>query len=105
KAVRTAGDQPPWRAALACSRVRPVLEEILASELLTRIWTATAAAYDQARGDQNLGPVARSILNGHLEARRRLLTILADGRAIELSHAVDLNRFRRCVERWGDMLL
>jgi hypothetical protein len=44
-------------------------------------------------------------LSGHLEARRRLLSLLADGRAIELPHAVELNRFRRRVERWGDMLL
>jgi len=105
KQLAVAAEQPPAPPTLSWPRVRPVLEEILASELLTRIWTATAAAYDQARGDQNLEPVARNILSGHLEARRRLLALLADGRAIELPHAVDLNRFRRRVERWGDMLL
>lgn len=105
KQLTAAAEQPPLPPTLSWPRVRPILEEILASELLTRIWTATSAAYDQARGDQNLEPVARNILGGHLEARRRLLGILADGRAIELPHAVDLNRFRRRVERWGDMLL
>jgi hypothetical protein len=105
KQLTVAAEQPPAPPTLAWPRVRPVLEEILASELLTRIWTATAAAYDQARGDQNLEPVARNIFSGHLEARRRLLALLADGRAIELQRAVELNRFRRRVERWGDMLL
>lgn len=105
KQLTVAAEQPPRPATLSWPRVRPVLEEILASELLTRIWTATAAAYDQARSDQTIEPVARNILSGHLEARRRLLELLADGRAIELANAVEINRFRRRVERWGDMLL
>jgi hypothetical protein len=82
-----------------------VLEEILASELLTRLWTAAAAAYDAARDDQELSPVARNILSGHLDARRRLLALLADGRVILLPEAVKLNHLRRRVERWTDMLL
>ena len=82
-----------------------MLEEILASELLTRLWTAAAAAYDAARGDQELSPVARNIFSGHLDARRRLLALLADGRVILLPEAVQLNHLRRRVERWTDMLL
>lgn len=105
KQLAVAAEPPPLPPTLSWPRVRPVLEEIFASELLTRIWTATAAAYDQARGDQNLEPVARTVLGGHLEARRRLLSLLADGRAIGLPQADQLNRFRRRVERWGDMLL
>jgi hypothetical protein len=103
--LAAAAEQPPLPSALSWPRVRPVLEEILASELLTRIWTATAAAYDHARGEQDLAPVARNILAGHLDVRRRLLALLADGRAIELTQAVHLNHLRRRVERWNDMLL
>jgi hypothetical protein len=105
KALGTAAEQPPLPAALAWSRVRPVLEEILASELLTRIWTATAAAYDEARGDQDLEPVARNIYSGHLDARRRLLALLSDGRALDRVQIQSLDQLRRRVERWGDMLL
>jgi hypothetical protein len=92
-------------ATLAWPRVRPVLEEILVSELLTRIWTANCAACDAARSDQDLEPVARNIFTGHLEARRRLLQLMAECRAIERDQAAALNLLRRRIERWGDMLL
>src|SRR6185436_8654299 len=73
KALATAAEDPRLLASLPWPRVRPALEEVLASELLTRIWTATAAAYDRARSDQDLEPVARNIYSSHLDARRRLL--------------------------------
>ena len=73
--AREAGD-----ARLAAGA--PVLEEILTSELLTRIWTAAAAAYDAARSDQDLEPIARNIYSGHLDVRRRLLGLMADGRSL-----------------------
>lgn len=100
-----AASEPRLPATLAWPRVRPVLEEIIASELLTRLWAATAAAHDAVRGDDALNPAARNILAGHMDVRRRLLTLLADGRAIELPNAVQLNHLRRRVERWTDMLL
>ena len=105
KALGIAAEEQPLPATLAWSRVRPVLEEILVSELLTRIWTATAAAYDEARGDQDLEPIARNIHSGHLDARRRLLALLSDGRALQAEQVQSLNQLRRRVERWGDMLL
>jgi hypothetical protein len=92
-------------ATLAWPRVRPVLEEILVSELLTRLWTATACACDANSGEEDFEPVARNIFVGHLDARRRLLGLLADGRVIGLPEAVKLNHLRRKVERWTDMLL
>ena len=57
------------------------------------------------RGEDDLSPAARNIFAGHLDARRRLLTLLTDGRAIELPNAVRLNHLRRRVERWTDLLL
>lgn len=103
--LTAAAGEPQRPATLTWPRVRPVLEEILVAELLTRLWTAAAAAYDAAHGDQDLEPIARNILSGHLDARRRLLGLLADGRAIALPEAVKLNHLRRRVERWNDMLL
>jgi small-conductance mechanosensitive channel len=103
--LAAAAGEPQRPATLAWPRVRPVLEEILVTELLTRMWTAAAAAYDAVHGDQDLEPIARNILAGHLDARRRLLGLLADGRAIQLPEAVKLNHLRRRVERWNDMLL
>jgi hypothetical protein len=100
-----AESQFPQPATLAWPRVRPVLEEILSSELLTRLWTAAAVAYDRARDEEELAPPFRSIFAGHLEARRRLLTILAEGRAIDLVDVAKLDQLRRRVERWTDLML
>jgi hypothetical protein len=103
--LAAAADQAPRPPATSWPRVRPVLEEIFASELLTRVWTAVAAAYDRARQDQELEPFARNILVSHLAARRRLLALLTDGRTFSVPQAQPLNHLRRRVERWNDMLL
>ena len=100
-----AAEQWPKPAALAGPRVLPALEELLVSELLTRIWTAAAVAHDENRSDENLAPIARNIWRSHLDARRRLLQFIAGGRAIEPEQAEQLDRLRRRIERWNDMLL
>lgn len=105
KQLTAAATEPQLPATLSWARVRPALEEIIASELLARLWAAVAVGYDAVRGDDDLAPAARNILAGHLDVRRRLLALLADGRAIELPNAVRLNHLRRRVERWNDMLL
>ena len=97
--------QPQLPATLSWPRVQPALEEILVSELLTRLWTAVAAAHDQQLGNDDLEPVARNVFVGHLDARRRVLALLADGRVIALPEVTKLNHLRRRVERWTDMLL
>ncbi|HZN33484.1 MAG TPA: hypothetical protein VFB80_06670 [Pirellulaceae bacterium] len=103
--LTAAADQPHKPATLAWPRVRPVLEEILTSELLTRIWTAAAVAYDAARRDQDLEPIARNIYSGHLDVRRRLLGLMTDARVFQEQEVKALDLLRRRVERWGDMLL
>jgi hypothetical protein len=90
---------------LAWPRAQPVLEEILVSELLTRIWAAAAAAYDALAGEDELEGVARNVFAGHLDARRQVLSLLADGRVIPAEEVSRLNHLRRRVERWTDMLL
>ena len=92
-------------AARDWQRIRPLIEEILGSELLTRLWTATAAACDRRRNQAELEPLARSIYVGHLEARNRALNVMVYGRGFDASEAVVLNRLRRRIERWCDMLL
>jgi hypothetical protein len=100
-----ASGQPELPATLSWPRVRPALEEILVSELVTRLWTAVATAHDQHHGDDGLEPIARNVFAGHLDARRRLLTLLAEARVIALPEVTKLNHLRRRVERWTDMLL
>ncbi|MDP6442282.1 MAG: hypothetical protein QGG36_25110 [Pirellulaceae bacterium] len=85
--------------------IRPTVEEILASEILTRVWSATSHHFDRLRGENELSPMTRSVFVGHLEARNRALDLLIHGHAVDIEQAVELNRIRRKCERWTDMLL
>lgn len=85
--------------------IRAALEEILTGEVLTRVWTAVLCAYDRHHHTDQMEPIARSVLIGQLEARHRVLTLLVSGPGIDAEQAVKLNRLRRRIERWTDMLV
>jgi hypothetical protein len=91
--------QAIWRHA------RPVLEEILTGEMLTRVWTAVACAYDRQAGVSYVSPVVRSVFLGHMEARNRALNFMFYAQAHDLAAVLDINRIRHRCERWTDMLL
>ncbi len=82
-----------------------VLEEILSGEMLTRVWAAVLCAYDRRRRSDETEPVARSVMIGHMEARHRVLTLMVRGPGIDAEAALKLNRLRRRVERWTDLLV
>jgi hypothetical protein len=84
---------------------RGTLEEILASEVLTRTWTAAMCAYDRCRGTDRMEPVARSVLIGHIEARHRVLTILVNQSGLTAEESMRLDALRRRTERWSDVLI
>lgn len=84
---------------------RPVVEEILAGEVLTRVWTAFLTALDRRQGLQEAEPIGRSVLVGHLEARHRAMNLLIHDPNIPTEHTVALNRLRRRAERWTDLLV
>jgi hypothetical protein len=112
-------DRWAWRLRTFCNeaKLRPqhcrhlwpeiecVLEEILTSEMLTRVWTGLLCAYDRCRGTDIAEPVARSVLIGHMEARHRVLTLLVHAQGIAPDAAIKLNRLRRRAERWTDVLV
>jgi hypothetical protein len=81
------------------------LEEILLSEVLTRVWTAVLVGYDQAHGTQGAEMIARSVYAGHLEARHRAMKLLAEGPGVNSHEALALNRTRRRAEYWSDLLV
>ena len=93
------------REVAAWEIVRPHVEEILASEILARTWSAAAKAYDELRGEPEAAPVAISTLSGHLEARNRVLHALSFGQQFAVVEAARLNDLRQKMERWCDMLL
>lgn len=82
-----------------------LLEEILLSEPLTRIYAALAASLDCNRDDEPISPITHSVFLHHLEARNRVLQLMIYGRGSSVEAAVRLNRLRTAVERWCDALL
>jgi hypothetical protein len=77
----------------------------LASELLTRTWTAVACAHDRQQGAAWLEPFVLSVLESHTEARQRVMQLVVRGHGCSLEEGVLLNRLRRHTERWTDRLL
>ncbi|WP_164102547.1 hypothetical protein [Candidatus Laterigemmans baculatus] len=83
----------------------PLLEEILLSEPLTRIYAALAASLDANRDAEQVSPITHSVFLQHLEARNRVLQMMIYGRGSSVETAVRLNRLRAAVESWCDALL
>jgi hypothetical protein len=90
---------PMWR------RWTPLLEEILISEMVTRLWSALLEAVDERLGVQEFAPIGHSVFGAHIDARRRVLNLLLRGRPSGLSIVWQLNRRRLTAERWTDLLL
>lgn len=92
----------------ACDRwpeILPVLQEILSSEVLTRVWGAVVTAYDRRRGTDMAEPIVRSVLVAHLEARSRVLRLIHSGPCLGTEKAASLDRHRRRCERWTDLYI
>jgi len=85
--------------------VQPVFEEILISDILTRVWISLCAGHDRIQRKLAAEPIARSVFLGHMEARNRALNQLLHGHGLPATLMVKLNRLRRRAERWTDMLL
>ncbi len=93
------------KVPVAWRHARPVLEEILTGEILTRVWTAAACAHDRQAGVSYVSPVVRSVFLGHMEARNQALHFMFYAQDHDLSAVLDINRIRHRSERWADMLL
>ncbi|HEX4149067.1 MAG TPA: hypothetical protein VHY20_08770 [Pirellulales bacterium] len=104
RSLKTA-DRGPQRSATQIGSLYCVVEEILASEVLTRVWTAVLAGHDRLMGRQEAEIIALSVFSAHLEARRRSLKLLVEGPGIDAYESLQLNRLRRRAERWSDLLV
>ncbi len=82
-----------------------VLEEVLVSEMLTRVVAALGDAVDAGSGTDEVAPITRAIHLSHLEAANRVQHLMLRGRGSSVQDAVRLNRLRTGVERWTDVLL
>ncbi len=105
RAIRSHGLRTPAAAGADWPAMRGVIQEVLASELLTRTWGAVACCHDRLHRCGFFEPIALSILAGHRESRHRALQLVVSGRGFALQEGIQLNRLRRQTERWTDMLL
>jgi hypothetical protein len=85
--------------------MRALIEEILASEVLTRVWTALLTIHSRRHGIESMESIARSVYIGHNEFRHRVLELLVRGPGMTTDLVVKLNRFRHKSERWSDLLI
>ena len=95
----------PAPESAAEGSLKAVLEEILLSEVLSRVWAALLFAFDERHGKTENAPVAESVLAGHAEARNGALTRLVQGPGVSSREALALNQLRRRAERWTDLLV
>ena len=82
-----------------------ILEEILVSEILTRIVAAIGDALDTRCKTDEVAPITHAIQLSHLEATNRVQHLMLRGRGSTVQDTVRLNRLRTGVERWTDVLL
>jgi len=101
--ARSSGD--PFRMRRWWDEHLPVMEEILTSELLTRVVTALADGIDRRLGRDEFSPIAEAVYWTHLEARNRVQSTMLDRRGCSVRDAVRLNQLRRTLETWIDMLI
>ena len=80
------------------------VEEILVSEILTRVVAALAVAHDERHAANESAPVARNIFNSHLDVKRRTVALVVAPHR-DQTQADDFLALRRQCERWTDLLL
>jgi hypothetical protein len=97
--LRSTSEHDCWPA------LQIVVQEIIVSELLTRIWSATVLSHDSYHKSDELFGLAHSIHLSHLEAKNRAYRLLLSGRAANESAFEQISVLRRRIERWTDLFL
>jgi len=80
------------------------VDEILVTEILSRVVAALAVAHDESHSASESGPVARNIFNSHLDMKRRAMALVVAPHR-DQEQADDFLALRRQCERWTDLLL
>ena len=89
----------PWPA------LQIVVQEILMSEMLTRIWSAAVLTHDLNHQSDELHGLAHSIHVAHVEARNRAVRVMLHAQAVDEAAFDQMNSLRRRIERWTDLFL
>ncbi|MCA9212039.1 MAG: hypothetical protein KDB27_03165, partial [Planctomycetales bacterium] len=86
-------------------KAEPLMNEILQSEMLTRVWSAILNGIEQVCPVRDCDSIGRSTLIGHLEARNRVLRMVVDAESKDISAVRRMNEMRTQTERWTDYLI
>ena len=92
-------EHDPWPA------IEIVVQEIILSELLTRVFSAAMVAHDVYHKSDELRGLAHGVHIGHIEAKNRALRIMLKGQAANEAAFEQMNTLRRRIERWTDLFL
>lgn len=95
----------PARTAVRRQRKLAVVQEVLSSEILTRIWTALASERERREAQSHAGPVVQNVLAGHQDVRNRALAYLVAASERGWREAEWGNLWRLRCEAWTDLLL
>jgi len=87
------------------NETQPVIEEVLLSEICTRLWCATLTTIENIRHPGELDPIARSVFISSLEARRRALRLILFAKGLPGVTTTTVNSLRMNCEVWTDHLL
>lgn len=79
--------------------------DVLAGGMIARVWGAVLTACDRTRRTVTAERVARTVLAGQLEAQQQVLRLMIDGPYLTLERVSGLDKLRRRIERWTDLLL
>ncbi|MGB7346116.1 MAG: hypothetical protein WBD20_18000 [Pirellulaceae bacterium] len=82
-----------------------MLEEVIVSEMLSRVVAATTGLVEAANGRDEVSAVTHNVYLTHLEVSNRVHQLIVRGEGHSVHHAVRLNRLRQAVQRWTDALL
>jgi len=89
----------PWPA------LSIVVQEVLMSEMLTRVWAAVVSTHDWYRQTDEMHGLAHSIHVGHIEAKNRAFRVMLEGQQLNEEMFDQMNALRRRIERWTDLFL
>ena len=92
-------DHDPWPS------VKIVVEEILVSEVLARVWVAMMSSHQYFHAFEEMEAVAQNVYTHQIEARNRALHLILLAEERDVQVLVSTNGLRRKLERWTDLLL
>ena len=82
-----------------------IFKDFFAEEMLIRVAATLLTVADKRRNQCQAEPIARNVLLSFLEVKRLALRILVSENCLSVESLKRVNRIRRSIERWTDLLL